>query len=171
MRRRSDALGSLVISVAGGVGLLVALAFGAWHLDGGPGWAPLPAPLPALSSASPPCQPGDELTWRHASGESIDPTAITLLATNAALSACAPSAGVLSLTLRGTVAENVGSRAVLVHGFERLLDVELRDEERAFMLDVPASGQLLLAFVNDRYVPPEDRNLWVSGLGFTPRAH
>jgi hypothetical protein len=69
-----------------------------------------------------------------------------------------------------SLAGGIGTRAVLVQGADRLLDVELRDEERTFEVDVPAAGQLLLAFVNDYYDPPEDRNLWVSGLEFTPRA-
>jgi hypothetical protein len=86
------------------------------------------------------------------------------------LIACPWSPGTLTVTLRGTTAAGIGTRAVLVQGAERLLDVELRDEERTFEVDVPPSGQLLLAFVNDYYDPPEDRNLWVSGLAFTPRA-
>ena len=116
-----------------------------------------------------PCEPAGS-DWRRENGDPIDVEATTLLASNAALLGCPPTPGTLTLTLRGTVAAGIGTRAVLVQGPRRLLDVELRDETRTFAVDVPAAGQLLLAFVNDYYQPPEDRNLWVSGLAFTPRS-
>ena len=105
--------------------------------------------------------------------------ALILLWAGAALCIHAPSAvlaqgGLVwpmrAVSLRGTLGDGVGTRAVLVQGPNRLLDVELRDETHTFEVDVPAAGQLLLAFVNDFYEPPEDRNLWVSVLEFTPRA-
>jgi hypothetical protein len=136
-------------------------------LDTGPAWSPLQA---SVLAALPPCDQDATLTWHRQTGDPIDPAATTLLATNAMLIACPWTPGNLTVTLRGTTAAGIGTRAVLTQGAERLLDVELRDEERTFEVDVPASGQLLLAFVNDYYDPPEDRNLWVSGLAFTPRA-
>lgn len=145
----------------------VAIAAVTLVLDTGPAWSPLPA---SALATLPPCDPADVLTWHRQSGDPVDPTATTLLASNAMLIACPWTPGTLTVTLRGTIAAGVGTRAVLVQGPNRLLDVELRDEERTFEIDVPAQGQLLLAFVNDYYDPPEDRNLWVSGLAFTPRA-
>jgi hypothetical protein len=118
----------------------------------------------------PPCPDVDALHWTNERGESVDPTDSVRMNTNASIIACPTEAGRLTFTLGGTIAAGVGSRAVLTQGAKRLLDVELRDEERIFEVDIPAAGQLLLAFVNDYYDPPEDRNLWVSGLEFTPRA-
>lgn len=135
-------------------------------LDRGPGWSGLAA-TPVAPAA---CAPDDGVTWRRADGDAVDPAATTLLASNALLTTCAPGAGTLALTLRGTVGGGVGTRAVLVQGAARLLDVELRDETRTLEVAVPAAGPLVLAFVNDFYAPPEDRNLWVSGLAFTPRS-
>ena len=136
-------------------------------LDTGPAWYPLTA---SAFAELPSCDPADVLTWHRQNGDPVDPATTTLLASNAMLIACPWTPGTLTVTLRGTIAAGIGTRAVLVQGPNRLLDVELRDEERTFQIDVPASGQLLLAFVNDYYDPPEDRNLWVSGLAFTPRA-
>ena len=156
-------IASLLMVVVGGIAALALLAF---FSDAEP-WQPV-SPIAALSP--PACEPDDDLVWRRESGDTIDPVGRTLFASNAGLHSCAPSPGTLALTLRGTIAEGIGTRAVLVQGTERLLEIELRDEQRDFVVDVPAAGALVLAFVNDRYVPPEDRNLWVSGLVFTPRA-
>ena len=146
---------------------IVGVAAMAFLLDGGPIWSPLPA---SAMAELPPCPHAEAVTWRRQNGDIVDPTATTLLAFNAIVIACPWTPGTLTVTLRGTIAAGIGTRAVLTQGAERLLDVELRDEERTFQIDVPASGLLLLAFVNDYYDPPEDRNLWVSGLAFTPRS-
>ena len=165
MRRRSEAFGLVKLLVASAS--VVGVALVAFLLDGGPIWSPLPA---SAMSALPACPTGETLAWKRQNGDTIDPATTTLLASNAMLIACPWSPGTLTVSLRGTVTAGIGTRAVLVQGPNRLLDVELRNEERTFQVDVPASGQLLLAFVNDYYDPPEDRNLWVSGLAFTPRA-
>ena len=135
-------------------------------LDTGPAWSPLPA---SALAALPPCDQDGTLNWHRQGGDPVDPTTATLLASRAVLVACPWTPGTLTVTLRGTVAAGIGTRAVLTQGTERLLDVELRDEERTFEVEVPTAGQLL-AILNDSDDPPEDRNLWVSGLAFTPRA-
>ena len=165
MRRPSERTGWVDVLVA--TVSIVGIAAMAYLLDGGPTWSPLPA---SAMAALPPCPHAEAVTWLRQNGDSVDPAATTLLASNAMLIACPWTPGTLTVTLRGTIAAGIGTRAVLMQGADRLLDVELRDEERTFEIDVPASGQLLLAFVNDYYDPPEDRNLWVSGLAFTPRA-
>jgi hypothetical protein len=165
MRRRSERIWLTQVIIIG-VGIVATLA-ATLVLDTGPAWSQLPAS--ALASL-PPCDGEEVLTWVNENGDTIDPVGTTALYWNATLIACPWSPGTLTVTLRGTTAAGIGTRAVLTQGAERLLDVELRDEERTFEVDVPASGQLLLAFVNDYYDPPEDRNLWVSGLAFTPRA-
>ena len=165
MRRLSERLSLTKLFVL--AASAVAIATVTLALDTGPAWSPLPA---SALAALTPCDQADTLAWHHQSGDPVDPTATTLLASNAMLIACPWTPGTFTVTLRGTIAAGIGTRAVLTQGAERLLDVELRDEERTFDVDVPAQGQLLLAFVNDYYDPPEDRNLWVSGLAFTPRA-
>jgi hypothetical protein len=146
---------------------IIAMTSTALVLDTGPGWEPLPT---SSFGDLPTCEADANLQWRHETGAHIDTSTELRIATNAIIIACPWTPGTLTVTLRGTTAAGIGTRAVLTQGAERLLDIELRDEECAFTVDVPASGQLLLAFVNDYYDPPEDRNLWVSGLEFTPRA-
>ncbi len=165
MRRPIDTRTRFAVAFAGLA--LVAAGLTAALLDTGPAWAPLAAsPLAPL----PDCPGTTDLVWARENGNPIDPASTTLLASNAMLITCPWTPGTLTLTLRGTLAAGIGTRAVLVQGPHRLLDVELRDETLTFEVDVPAAGQLLLAFVNDFYEPPEDRNLWVSGLEFTPRS-
>lgn len=165
MRRLSERLG--LTGVLAAIVSVVGVAATAFLLDGGPIWTPLPV---SAMAALPSCPQDETLTWRRSNGDTIEPAATSLLATNTVLNACPWTAGTLAIVLRGTIAADIGTRVVLAQGDDRLLDVELRGEERTFEVDVPASGQLLLAFVNDYYDPPEDRNLWVSGLDFTPRA-
>ena len=165
MRPSNDARQHLTALLTGFA--LVAAGLTAALLDSGPAWAPLAAyPL----APPPDCLQSEDLVWAGENGATIDLAATTLLATNGMLIACPWTPGTLAVTLRGTLGGGIGTRVVIVQGAERLLDIELRDEARAFEVDVPANGQLLLAFVNDFYDPPEDRNLWVSGLEFTPRA-
>ena len=170
MPRRDDAtassLGRLggVADLVAFAGLIGLLAFGAWQLDSGEPWRPTP---PAATTGSQPCDARDEVVWERASGESVDYA--TMLSRSNPLRACAPSAGILAVTLGGSVAEQIGARAVLVQGHERLLDVELR-EERSFEISIPGAGELLLAFANHHGGPSEDRTLWVSRPVFTPRA-
>lgn len=147
-----------------GLALLATVLSMATWLDGGPPWAPL---APRERGVMPSCASGPTVVWRNENGTPLTASP-TLLTSNTSVHACVDSAGVLGVTLRGTIAESIGSRAVLIHGHERLLDVELRDEAARFEVHVPSGGLLVLAFVNDRYVPPEDRNLWVSRLDFTP---
>ena len=159
---RTGWAGVLVATVS-----IVGVGAMAFLLDRGPSWSPLP---PSAMAALPPCPHAEAVTWHRQNRAIVDPAATTLLASNDMLIACPWTPGTLTVTLRGTIAAGIGTRAVLVQGTNRLLNVELRDEERTFEIDVPAQGQLLLAFVNDYYDPPEDRNLWVSGLAFTPRS-
>jgi hypothetical protein len=150
------------------VAAVVVIVATALALDAGVAWQPLDT---SAFHEPPPCEFSDHLLWKHetSSAEGQQP-GTTKLARSAFMTACPWSPGTLTVTLRGTIAAGIGTRAVLVQGPNRLLDVELRNETRTFTVDVPAAGQLLLAFVNDYYDPPEDRNLWVSGLEFTPRA-
>ena len=145
---------------------LVSVALTGWFTDGRD-WERVPT---TGFATLPVCPDVASVQWLNEQGEVVHPNEYARMNTNASIAACPSSPGTLVLTLGGSTADGIGSRAVLVQGTNRLLDVELRDEERTFEVDVPAQGQLLLAFVNDYYDPPEDRNLWVSGLAFTQRA-
>ena len=146
---------------------LTALGLTAVTLDHDQAWAPLAA---SSLAALPECDIADDLSWVYVDDAPVDAPGTTAFASNAMIVACPWSAGTLTFTLRGTLGRGVGTRVVLVQGPAHLLDVELRDERRSFEIEVPSTGQVLLAFVNDYYQPPEDRNLWVSGLAFTPRS-
>jgi len=148
--------------VAVGALCLAVVTLGWSTLDRGPPWKPIP-----LSSPSSTARCVADGTWSWESGDRVD-TASIELKTNAGIVSCTNGPGTLSFVARGTVAGNIGARVVLVHGHAVLLEAELRDGETPFQVDVPAAGTLLLAFVNDRHAPPEDRNLWISGLDFSP---
>ena len=76
---------------------------------------------------------------------------------------CAP--GRLSFVARGSLVDGRGPYLVVAWGDRPLFATEVR-EPRRVVLEVPGPGWLLLAFLNDAYRPPEDRNLWISGLSF-----
>ncbi len=71
------------------------------------------------------------------------------------------------LHLEGTVAGGQGPWAILAEGERVLFQGEVRGRET---VEVETSGQapLVLAFVNDFYKPPEDRNLFLRGLEVLP---
>jgi len=140
---------------------LAVVTLGWATLDRGSGWRPIP-PSPPPSTVN--CVADG--TWSWESGDRVDTTTIELM-TNAGIYSCTAGPGTLSFVARGTVASSIGARVVLAQGQEVLLEAELHDGETPFRVDVPAAGTLLLAFVNDQHAPPEDRNLWISGLDFS----
>ena len=141
---------------------LAVVALGWSTLDRGPGWRPIPSSSPESAES---CVADG--TWSWESGDRVDTANIALL-TNTGIFSCTNGPGTLSFLARGTVANNIGARIVLVQGQVVLLEAELSNGETQFVVDVPAAGTLLLAFVNDQRTPLEDRNLWVSGLDFSP---
>lgn len=90
-----------------------------------------------------------------------------LLASNdvVRLAVCTP--GTLRFTARGSALGGHGAYLVVSSGAINLWEGEVL-EEAVFELPVREPGWLALAFVNDAYAPPEDRNLWISDLTFVP---
>lgn len=75
------------------------------------------------------------------------------------------SSGRLTFTAQGSLARGRGSHLVVSLQDQVLWEGEVL-EPRDFELEVPGPGWLTLAFVNDHYNPPEDRNLYLSNLAF-----
>lgn len=122
---------------------------------------------PGLSPAAPQvCQSGrtvaEHVEW-SSTAASLDATfwSSGLLR----LQVCGP--GTLSFTASGTAAQ--GQDAVLSAslGASSLLETPVR-LPRFFRLRVSGPGWLSFGFPNDLYRPPEDRNLFLRGLNFTP---
>jgi hypothetical protein len=76
-------------------------------------------------------------------------------------------AGQLSFTARGSIARERGSHLVVSLQDQVLWEGEVV-EPQDFEIALPGPGWLTLAFVNDYYNPPEDRNLYISSLAFEP---
>ena len=97
-------------------------------------------------------------------GEDVDAERATLWTNGAVLlKVCGP--GTLRFAARGSVAHGYGSYMVVGWNTETLWEGVVV-EERGFEISVPGAGWLAVAFVNDLYDPPEDRNLWLSGISF-----
>ena len=77
-------------------------------------------------------------------------------------------AGTLHLDARATLIDTYGAYLVVALGTETLWEGEIRDETQSISVKVPHSGWLAIAFVNDAYDPPQDRNLWLSNIEFVP---
>lgn len=79
------------------------------------------------------------------------------------LQTCSP--GTLSISARGTPLNGLGAHMVVSLGGFILWDDEI-EERIDVVLELPTSGWVAIAFVNDRLDPPEDRNLWLETLEF-----
>lgn len=92
-----------------------------------------------------------------------------LFASNDVLRLPVCSAGEITFSARGTIGGGFPARLVVAHGTTTLFD-EGVDARREIRIQIPGPGWLLLAFVNDYYVPPEDRNLWIYDFQFEPES-
>ena len=81
------------------------------------------------------------------------------------LQVCGP--GTLSFTASGTAAQGRDAVLSAFLGASPLLETPVR-QPRLFRLRVNGPGWLSFGFPNDLYRPPEDRNLFLRGLSFTP---
>lgn len=94
------------------------------------------------------------------------------LASNAALHQQVCQLGTLRLRVRGTAAEGVDAQLIVSLGTRNLLTTTATTE-RSIAIEVDQPGLLAISFVNDRYIPelttPEDRNVFIRELTFTPR--
>lgn len=91
-----------------------------------------------------------------------------LLASNDVVRFRVCSRGTLAIVARGSELGGVGAYLVVSDSLRNLWEGEVTAPvERE--LDVPEAGWIAVAFLNDRYEPPEDRNLWLQSLEFHPR--
>ena len=122
---------------------------------------------PGLSPAAPQvCQSGRTVAdhvERSGTAASFDATFVSsgLLR----LQVCGP--GTLSFTASGTTAQGQDAVLSVALGAFPLLETPVR-QPRLFRLRVSGPGWLSFGFPNDLYRPPEDRNLFLRGLSFTP---
>ncbi len=122
---------------------------------------------PDLSPATPQvCQSGRTVAdhvERSGTAASLDATFVSsgLLR----LQVCSP--GTLSFTASGTAAQGQDAVLSVALGASPLLETAAR-QPRLFRLRVSGPGWLSFGFPNDLYRPPEDRNLFLRGLSFTP---
>lgn len=95
----------------------------------------------------------------------MDAQGTTLLASNGAVRLRVCEAGALVFAARGSFAGGHGAQLVVSWRDRVLWEGEVV-EEQAIEVEVPGAGWIGLAFVNDYYEPPEDRNLWLSSISF-----
>ena len=72
------------------------------------------------------------------------------------------------MVLEGTLAQGRGPWAMVVEGRRVLWQGEVRGR-REVRVEATGEGTLALAFTNDLYQPPEDRNLFLRELTVEPR--
>ncbi|MFZ8813764.1 MAG: hypothetical protein ACO2OU_08050 [Thermus aquaticus] len=72
------------------------------------------------------------------------------------------------MVLEGTLAQGRGPWAMVVEGRRVLWQGEVRGR-REVRVEATGEGTLVLAFTNDLYQPPEDRNLFLRELTVEPR--
>lgn len=133
--------------------------------------APLPAADAARLAAPPPAPcPTAELVL---TGSLDAPVPLPArdeigLFTDAALRFPACRAGRLRLAARGGRSGDRGAHLVISVGGDHVVwDGEVRDP-RELDLEVPVAGWVTIAFVNDLYRPPFDRNLYLDDVAFLP---
>lgn len=89
-----------------------------------------------------------------------------LLASNDVLRFPVCGSGTLELEARGSAVGGVGAYMVVSPPGGNLWEGEVTDPVR---LSLPvAAGWVGVAFLNDKYEPPADRNLWLESLSFQP---
>lgn len=75
--------------------------------------------------------------------------------------------GKLYLRLEGTQAAGMGPLVRVVEGKRLLFSGEVRGE-KVLLLPLRGDGVVAVAFTNDLYAPPEDRNLFLREIRFFP---
>ena len=77
------------------------------------------------------------------------------------LRVCGP--GILTLRAEGTAVDGVGARLLVALDAATLWDATV-DGTEDVRVALPRAGWVVVAFANDRYAPPQDRNLVVRDL-------
>ncbi|GAA6754883.1 hypothetical protein QT17_08920 [Thermus sp. 2.9] len=133
------------VELAGGVGLGLALGLAATALERA--FHPNPVPLA-------PCWPAPL------------PERAELWTTGAVeLSLCRPAT--LVLDLEGTPARGKGPHTLVVEGDRVLWEGEVLGK-KTLRVKISGRGVVVLAFTDDLYLPPQDRNLFLRGLRVEP---
>lgn len=90
-----------------------------------------------------------------------------LLASNDIVRFRTCSSGHLYVTARGTPVDDYWPHMVISQADTALWEGEVIDRAQVDVA-VADAGWLTIAFLNDRYEPPQDRNLWLERLEFQP---
>lgn len=160
-------------SMAFGAALVGAIVLASLHWDG---W---PSGPPSLGLDTGVAVPGAEPTggahvacyppaFHEPDGSvAIDPAILRMNSNSYRWAAvCGPS--VLTLRVEGSAVDGIGARLVVAWRDRALFDEAITGEDE-LRLEVPGEGWLLLAFVNDLYRPPLDRNLVLHDVRLAPR--
>lgn len=102
-------------------------------------------------------------------GTTWDREKTLLLASNDVLRFPLCGTGTLELEVRGGAVGGVGAYMVVSSPSGNLWEGEVTDPVQ-LSLKVPGAGWVGVAFLNDKYEPPADRNLWIESLTFQPAA-
>jgi len=147
------------LSVAGAL-VAAAVVLASLWLDG------RPAEVPELQAAAAPspCLPTGFLS---ANGEPVPSLEQVRMNSNSFLRALVCEPSVLSLAAEGTAARGVGARLSVHLGSEPLFDDPV-DGTVTLSLPVERPGWLVIAFNNDLYEPPQDRNLVLRDVRLEP---
>lgn len=145
-------LRSSSLAVLGLVLVAVAVAMTA---DGRPS---TPAGIPAPPEKKL-CEPVTPTTM---DGKAAQGRSVTMLTNDAIrFRVCSPQT--LSFAATGTEAAGVYARLLVSENARQLVDTQVRGKKR-FSVDLTAPGWVVIAFVNDLYAPPADRNLTVGPM-------
>lgn len=87
---------------------------------------------------------------------------------NSMLYTCPSEAGTLAMVVDGSSVSGRGAHIIVQSSGRTILESLLANEPIHLEFRVNAGSPVLVAFVNDLYRPPEDRNLWISDVRFTP---
>ena len=102
-------------------------------------------------------------TPQRVSGQTWNLQGELLFSSNDVLRMYVCSSGLLTLSSRGSAYNGHGPHMVVSLTARNIWEGEVL-EPVSLQIDVPNSGWLTLAFPNDRYEPPQDRNLWIQYL-------
>lgn len=128
--------------------------------------APGLAEVPSFAAA-PAVQACEPTGFLNANGEPVSSPELVRMNSNSYLRALVCDPSVLTSAAEGTAARGVGARLSVYLGTEALFDEPVAG---AVELALPVQGPrwLVVAFTNDLYEPPEDRNLVLRDLRLVP---
>lgn len=117
-----------------------------------------------------PCSAQAPALWINGRPEQIKPASV-VMATSSTLFQRVCQPGTLTFQARGTAVQGGFPLVSVAVGARTLLTTRV-DQPRTYQVRVPEAGTVTLTFHDDAYAPkahpPEDRNLFVSRLRFSP---